>query len=57
MLILPHSSECVERLFSSINLIKTKLRNQLFTETLTGILYSKSLTNSKNSCYYFSLKK
>lgn len=57
MLILPHSSACVERLFSSINLNKTKLRNQLSTETLTGILYSKSLTNSGNSCYNFDITK
>jgi hypothetical protein len=57
MLILPHSSACVERLFSSINLNKTKLRNHLSTESLTGILHSKSLTNSGNSCYNFDITK
>ncbi|KAE9522707.1 hypothetical protein AGLY_016890 [Aphis glycines] len=33
---LSHNSACVERLFSSINLNKTKTRNQLSTKTLTG---------------------
>lgn len=38
---LPHSSACVERVFSAINLNKTKIRNMLGTDTLTGILHSK----------------
>lgn len=35
---LPHSSADCERLFSKVNLIKTKIRNKLQTETLNGLL-------------------
>lgn len=42
LLTLPHSSANVERLFSAINLMKTKIRNRLHTDTLTGLLYTKS---------------
>lgn len=42
LLILPHSSANVERLFSAINLMKTNIRNRLQTDTLTGLLYTKS---------------
>lgn len=53
---LPHSSACVERLFSTINLNKTKVRNQLSTKTLTGILNSKScLINNEKFCYNFDV--
>ncbi|EFN83239.1 Zinc finger protein KIAA0543, partial [Harpegnathos saltator] len=38
LLCLPHSSACVERIFSVINLNKTKVRNRLNNETLTGML-------------------
>lgn len=40
VLSLPHSSANCERQFSKINLIKTKDRNRLITNTLNGILYS-----------------
>lgn len=39
---LPHSTACVERIFSHITLNKTKTRNHLNTDTLRGILLSKS---------------
>lgn len=56
ILILPHSSACVERLFSTINLNKTKIRNRLSTETLTGILHSKNILNNQNkTCYEFNI--
>lgn len=42
LLTLPHSSANVERLFSAINLMKTNIRNRLSTETLTGLLFTKS---------------
>lgn len=52
VLLLPHSSACVERLFSAINLNKTKIRNRLCTETLTEILHSKNFLNRQNkSCF------
>ena len=38
---LPHSSACVERIFSQVNLMKTKTRNSLNTETLIGMLHAK----------------
>ncbi|KRG07383.1 uncharacterized protein Dmoj_GI26109 [Drosophila mojavensis] len=41
LLVLPHSSANVERLFSEINLIKTNNRNKLDTETLKGLLHTK----------------
>lgn len=41
ILTFPHSSAYVEILFSSINLNKTKSRNRLPTETLSGIFIQK----------------
>lgn len=41
LLALPHSSANVERLFSSVNLLKTMTRNKLSTDTLQGILHTK----------------
>lgn len=56
LLILPHSSACVERIFSTINLNKTKTRNRLSTESLSGILYSKNIIKSQDkSCYNFTI--
>lgn len=37
-LCLPHSSAGCERVFSKINLVKTKIRNKLATETINGLL-------------------
>lgn len=55
---LPHSSASVERIFSAVNLLKTKQRNSLCTETLNGILHSKRLISSENSnCYQFNVTK
>ena len=56
LIILPHSSACVERIFSSINLNKTKIRNKLSTISLSGILHSKNmLNNQQKSCYNFNI--
>ncbi|CAH1379246.1 unnamed protein product, partial [Tenebrio molitor] len=44
---LPHSSASVERIFSQINLNKTKIRNQLSAESLTGILHTKRYISSQ----------
>lgn len=49
---LPHSSATVERIFSQVNLNKTKIRNKLSTDTLQGILHTKQLLKNK-SCYNF----
>ncbi|KAJ2943633.1 hypothetical protein O0L34_g4456 [Tuta absoluta] len=50
LLCLPHSSAAVERIFSSINLIKTKQRNRLETSSIEGLLHTKQLLNNK-PCY------
>ncbi|XP_057336016.1 uncharacterized protein LOC130674641 [Microplitis mediator] len=42
LLCLPRSSANVERLFSSINMMKTHVRNQFNTKTLTGLLFTKN---------------
>ncbi|KAL3224003.1 hypothetical protein MRX96_027070 [Rhipicephalus microplus] len=50
ILCLPHSSAVVERVFSQVNLLKTKQRNRLSTDALCGLLHAKrTLTDS--SCY------
>ncbi|CAH1111420.1 unnamed protein product [Psylliodes chrysocephalus] len=51
---LPHSSATVERTFSTINLNKTKIRNKLSTETLSGILHTKTLMKNEN-CFNFNI--
>lgn len=58
LIILPHSSACVERIFSCINLNKTKIRNRLGTESLTGILHSKNiLSTQRKFCYDFEITR
>lgn len=56
VLCLPHSGASAERAFSAINLNKTKIRNRLENDTLSGIMHSKSLTKGKN-CYEFMPNK
>lgn len=54
MLCLPHSSAEVERVFSSLNQIKTKLRNRLEPETCEAILLAKDLLKTTGqSCYNY----
>lgn len=50
LLCLPHSSAAVERLFSAINIMKTKLRNRISTTTIKGVLHTKS---EITDCYSF----
>lgn len=47
---LPHSSACAERIFSKLNLIKSKLRNRLHVETCNSIILSSQLLDGKE-CY------
>lgn len=49
LLLLPHSSASVERIFSVINLNKTKVRNRLQPDTLSGIIHTKRLIDKE--CY------
>jgi hypothetical protein len=51
---LPHSIATVERIFSVIHLNKTKIRNKLSTETLSGILHTKTLLKNDN-CFNFNI--
>lgn len=50
LMCLPHSSAAAERLFSQLNLIKTKVRNRLEIETCECILHSKHLLKN-NNCF------
>lgn len=57
ILVLPHSSANVERIFSHVNLNKTKQRNRLEPDTLEGILYTKDfLKLNKSNCFDTSIK-
>lgn len=56
LLILPHSSAAVERIFSAVSRIKTKDRNQLNTETVSGLLYTKRVLKN-SSCFEFTATK
>jgi len=50
ILSLPHSSAATERIFSSLNLIKTKIRNKLHIQTCDSLLQAKEILNNKE-CY------
>ena len=36
LVVLPHSSACVERIFSQVNIVKTKQCNKLMCETVSN---------------------
>jgi len=56
LFVLPHSSASVERVFSSISLNKTKIRNRLSTKTLSGLLHSKQLIKSNDKdCFDYDI--
>lgn len=58
LLTLPVSSANVERVFSAVNLNKTKQRNRLKTSTITAILHTKELVNkNKSICSNFPISK
>lgn len=50
ILILPHSNAAAERIFSAVNLNKTKLRNRISTSTLNGILHAKTVFDKDSAC-------
>ena len=52
LLSLPISSANVERTFSTINLNKTKTRNRLDFNTLSGILFTKDYMRRNDICCY-----
>lgn len=53
LLCLPHSSADCERAFSEVNLIKTKIRNNLTNETVNGTLLAKQLIRTTGNCTDF----
>jgi hypothetical protein len=54
ILLLPHSSASVERIFSAINLNKTTVRNRLQPDTLSEIIHAKRLMKE---CYSLELDR
>jgi len=54
-----HTVVLVLRVFSAVNINKTKLRNRLSTETLCGLLLSKQLIKEcdDKTCYYYDVTK
>lgn len=56
LLSLPHSSAAAERKFSTLALIKTKLRNKLEVNTVNGIMSCKEIIKMNNPHYVWSAK-
>ena len=54
LLCLPHANVDVERVFSSVNLIKTKTRNRLHTETVGALLKVKRKVSKTGGCFNFT---
>ena len=54
LLSLPHANVDVERIFSSVNLIKTKTRNRLHTGTISSFLKVKDGVKAAGGCVNFS---
>ncbi|XP_072397957.1 zinc finger protein 862-like [Diabrotica undecimpunctata] len=52
LLVLPHSSANVERVFSDINLMKTDERNKLSSASIVGHLHTKNFLKTRKSCCY-----
>lgn len=55
LMCLPHSSAAAERVFSQLNLIKTKIRNRLLTETCHALLHTRELLDD-SFCFNFKPK-
>lgn len=56
LLSLPHSNADIERVFSQMNLVKTKLRNRLAVTTLNAILYVRfGLKKAEKCCYSYMM--
>ncbi|KYN16890.1 hypothetical protein ALC57_10869, partial [Trachymyrmex cornetzi] len=52
ILSLPHSSATTERIFSNLNLIKTKLRNRLHIQLCSALLHVKEILNNTEYCIW-----
>lgn len=53
---LPHSSASAERIFSQLNLMKSKIRNRLLPETCNSLLMAKTLLGN-NTCFQWKPEK
>ena len=53
VLALPHSSASCERVFSKINLTKTRVRNRLVTDTVNALLLSSQCVSVAGGCDKF----
>lgn len=50
---LPRSSASAERVFSAVNLMKTKQRNALATKTIAALLHGNRLIDKNKCCFQF----
>lgn len=58
MIVLPHSSACVERVFSQVNMIKTPKTNRLHAETVASRLLAKqAIARNNTPCYEWEPSK
>jgi hypothetical protein len=48
---LPHSSACVERIFSQVNIVKTKQCNKLLCETVSNRILAKQAVKKGGICH------
>ena len=48
---LPHSSACVERIFSQVNIVKTKQCNKLMCKTVSSRLLARQAVKKDGACY------
>ena len=56
MLVLPHSNAEVERVFSQMNIVKSKLRNRMETQMANAILAIRAgLKRSGKSCFEYEI--
>jgi hypothetical protein len=47
---LPHSAACVERIFSQVNIVKTKQCNKLICETVSNRLLARQAVKKRRGC-------
>lgn len=50
LICLPYLSAAAERVFSAVNLMKTKTRNRLSTSTIVGLLHIRRLMTERKCC-------
>lgn len=55
LLLLPHSNADVERVFSIMSTVRTKLRNKMCNDTLNAISVRNYLKQHGNACYSYPL--